>query len=60
VFAGLSEKMAGPTSAVIATVDGQRWLYVAVDGEAFAAGGKPKSPPAIIRIALPPAKENKK
>jgi sugar lactone lactonase YvrE len=60
VFAGLSDKMAGPTAAAIATVDGKRWLYVAVDGEAFAAGGTPKSPPAVVRIALPQANESKK
>jgi streptogramin lyase len=52
LFAATNDAIEGPTSAAIATVGGQRWLYFATDGGAFAGGGKPKSPPAIIRFAL--------
>lgn len=53
LFADLATGMHGPTAAALATVEGKKWLYVAVDGGAFANGGEPQSAPAVVRIALP-------
>jgi streptogramin lyase len=53
VFADINAPMDGPTAATIATIGGRRWLYVATDGGAFANGGKPRTAPTVIRLALP-------